>query len=51
MLNIVVSGLVIDCMVFLRLTIELCNGHSLSENINYEITKLTDWLNVNKYYL
>ena len=29
---------------------ELCNGHSLSENINYEITKLTDWLNVNKLY-
>ena len=30
---------------------ELCNGHSLSENINYEITKLTDWLNVNKLSL
>ena len=29
----------------------LCNGHSLSENINYEITKLTDWLNVNKVSL
>ena len=30
---------------------ELRNGHSLSENINYEITKLTDWLNVNKLSL
>ena len=30
---------------------ELCNGHSLSVNINYEITKLTDWLNVNKLSL
>ena len=30
---------------------KICNGHSLSENINYEITKLTDWLNVNRLSL
>ena len=27
---------------------KICNGHSLSENINYEITNLIDWLNVNR---
>ena len=30
---------------------KICNGHSLTENINYEITKLRDWLNLNRLSL